>query len=301
MSDPVKGALWFTAAGVSWAIMGGLVRYLSAELPIFQITFVRAALGLLVLVPWLIRWRLSPLPTRHRSFYTIRGLSEIAAMLCWFTAISLMPVADVVALGFTSPLLATLLGAIFLGERFRLRRGLAILIGMGGALLIVRPGFQELQLSAILAIGAAVATAISRVTARKLSHTENPMVIVASIALFTVPGTMGPGLMVWQTPSWTEIGWLVVMGSLGTAGHLFLSQALRYAEASELAAYDFAQLLAAVAFGIAVFGEAPDLWTWAGAIVIAGTAAYVVRREAQLRHGQVARNEIAKTDRPGTG
>jgi drug/metabolite transporter (DMT)-like permease len=301
LPDPIKGALWYIAAGVSWALMGGVVRYLSAGLPIFEVIFFRAFLGLAVMLPWLVHWRLNPIPQRHRGVYSLRGLAEIGAMMSWYTAIALMPVADVVALGFAAPLFATLLAVLFLHERVGLRRGLAIAIGMCGALLIVRPGFQELSLAAILAIAAALATAVSRISARKLSQTEDPTVIVASIGLFTVPATLVPALAVWQMPDLPQAFWLIVMGGLGTLGHVCLTQALRVSEASELAPYDFAQLLTAVAFGIAVFGEAPDLWTSVGAVVVAGTAVYVVRREAQLRRLSLVQGAAPRNDQSGTG
>jgi len=290
--------MWYIAAGVFWANMGGIARYLSAELPTFEIIFFRALLGNLVLVPWLIRLRLNPIPQRLRGVYTLRGGVEVAAMLCWFTALSLIPVADVVALGFTTPLFATLLAVLFLGERIRLRRGIAIAVGMGGAALIVRPGINELSFAALLAIGSAFFSAASRVSGRVLAPTENPAVIVAAIGLFTIPATLIPALTVWQWPEPTQWLWLCLMGGLATSGHICLTMALRTSEASELAPYDFSQLIAAVVFGILVFSEAPDMWTWTGAIVIASTAVYVVRREAQLHR---LRAEAARSDRSGTG
>lgn len=301
LAAPIRGALWYIGAGVSWSFMGGIVRYLSADLPFFEIAFFRAFMGLAVMVPWLVYRRLSPIPQRHRGIFTIRGVSEIVALMTWNGAIALMPLADVIALGFAAPLFATLLAVLFLGERVGLRRGLAILIGISGALLIVRPGFQELSLAAILALIAAFGTAVSRITGRKLSHTEDPLVIVASISLFTVPATLVPASLVWQMPDLTQTAWLLLMGGLGSLGHLCLSQALRVSEASELAPYDFGQLLTAVIIGIAAFGEVPDLWTVLGAVVIASTAIYVVRREAQLHRLRMTQAAAPRTDRPETG
>jgi S-adenosylmethionine uptake transporter len=301
LAAPIRGALWYIGAGVSWSFMGGIVRHLSFELPVFEIIFFRAFLGLVVMVPWLIHRRLSPIPKRHRGIFSIRGVSEIVAMMTWNAAIWLMPLADVIALGFAAPLFATLLAVLFLGERVGLRRGMAIMIGISGAMLIVRPGFQELNTAAILALVAAFCTAISRITGRKLSHTEDPLVIVASIALFTVPAALIPAVVVWQTPTPIQAVWLLAMGGLGSLGHLCLSQALRVSEASELAPYDFGQLLTAVAIGIVAFGEVPDLWTVLGAVVIASTAIYVVRREAQLHRLRMAQGAAPKTGRPETG
>ncbi|MCZ6523595.1 MAG: DMT family transporter [Alphaproteobacteria bacterium] len=283
LPEPIRGALWYLPAAASWAILGGVVRYLSSDLSALEIAFFRALYGLLILLPWIVRGGKRLLPRRRHGVYTVRGLCEAAALLCWFSSVALIPVADAIALTFVAPLLATILATLILGETVRLRRWTAIAIGMAGTLVIVRPGFQDLNAGILLALAAALALAGSRVAGRLLARTEPTTTIVGSILLFTLPCTLVPTVLVWQTPDALQLLLMLVIGGLATFAHFCLTMALRIAETSELAPYDFAQLPVAVVFGVIVFGEVPDLWTWIGGAVIAATSVYVVRREAQLR------------------
>ena len=273
----------------SWSASGGVVRLVALSgMPALEIAFFRALLGTLIMVPWLVALRINPLPRRRFGLHAGRGLVELAAMGCWFTAIAAMPLAEVVALGFTAPLFATLLGALFLGERLRLRRSVAIAIGLAGAIVILRPGFQSVTAAAFLALAAALASAGSRVIARELSKTESTVVILASFGFFTTPAMAVAASFVWQTPSLGQFGWMCLIAVLAALGHYCITRSLRLCEASEVAPYEFAQMIVAVAFGYWVFGESPDLWTWVGSVIIAATAVYVMRRESLLRRARAA-------------
>jgi len=298
LSAPVRGALWYSTAGALWAGTGVGIRYLSAELHPLELAFFRSLFGFLWLLFWVARsWRVALLPRRRLGLYTARGVFEVFALLAWFSAVALIPVADVVALGFTAPLFATVLAVAVLRENVGLRRWSAIAVGMVGALIILRPGVQEISTGAMLALASAVAIAGSRISARRLAQTEPVSTIVASIALFTVPCTLIPMLLVWETPNLQQILLMLGLSALSTIGHVCLALAFRVSEASELAPYDFSQLLMAVIFGAIAFGEVPDLWTWAGGVVIVVTAIYVIRREARVARLTVA--ALARTDRPG--
>jgi len=297
LSAPVRGALWYATAGALWAGTGVGVRYLSAELHPLELAFFRSLFGFLWLLFWVVPWRVTLLPRRRFGLYTARGVCEVFAMLAWFSAVALIPVADVVALGFTAPLFATVLAVAVLREKVGLRRWSAIAVGMVGALIILRPGLQDISTGAMLALASAVAIASSRISARRLAQTEPVSTIVASIALFTVPCTLIPMLLVWETPNLHQILLMLGLSSLSTLGHVCLTLAFRVSEASELAPYDFSQLLMAVLFGAIAFGEVPDLWTWAGGVVIVATAVYVIRRETRGARLKVA--ALARTDRPG--
>jgi drug/metabolite transporter (DMT)-like permease len=299
---PVRGALWYSTAGALWAGTGIGVRYLSAELHPLEIAFFRALFGFLWLLFWIVPWRVALLPRHRFGLYTARGVCEVFAMLAWFSAVALIPVADVVALSFTAPLFATVLAVAVLSERVGVRRWSAVAVGMVGALIILRPGGQELSTGAMLALASAVAIAGSRISARRLAQTEPVSTIVASIALFTVPCTLVPMLLVWQTPNLDHILLMLALSAVSTVGHVCLTLAFRVSEASELAPYDFSQLVMAVIFGVIAFGEVPDVWTWVGGVIVVGTAIYVVRREARLARLRAAEAVAgaARTDRPGT-
>lgn len=293
---PVRGAIWYAAALGCWGLAAGLIRYGAAEMPALQLGFLRALFGALLMLPWLVPRRISPVPRRHTRLYLVRGLLEVIAIACWFSALGLMQTADVVALGFTLPLFATLLAALFLGERIRLRRGLAILVGLAGAVLVMKPGGLldggALAWAAVLPIVTSVAAAASRIISRRLAQEGEPVVtLVASLGFITAPLLLPMSLVTWEPLTAGGIAIGLVIAALSLVGHVCMVRALRLEEASALAPYEFSQLLVAVAFGAVVLGEWPDAWTWVGSAVILGSAVYIVRREAALARQRVMINQ----------
>jgi len=283
---PLRAALWYTAALSCWGVAAGLIRFAVAYLPPLELGFLRSSIAVVLTLPWLIQARAFPLPRRNLGLYLLRGGLEVVAIATWFAALGLMQAADVVALGFTTPLFSSLLAALFLRERIRLRRSLAILVGMLGALLIVRPanllGGGAIGAAAILPLVASAAAGASRMIGRRLSQSEPAVTIVASLGFVTAPALLPLALPVWQPVTLAGLGLATLIAAISLSGHVFMVRALRLEGVAALAPYEFAQMLTAVAFGIAVLSEWPDLWTWIGSAVILGAAVYTVRREAQL-------------------
>ncbi|MCC6471529.1 MAG: DMT family transporter [Alphaproteobacteria bacterium] len=280
---PIRAALWYVGALSLWGASAGMVRYATLELPAIELGFLRALFGAVLMVPWLIRGRIFPLPRRHFGTYLLRGVVEVIAIATWFLSLAVLQAADVVALGFTMPLFATLLAALFLGERLRLRRAAAILVGLLGALLVMKPGGGDAGWWAVVPVVGAVAVAGSRITGRVLARQGEPMVtVIASLGFITAPLLLVPALFVWQWPSLSVLLMALAITVVSLAGHVLMIWALRLGEASALVPYEFTQLLATVAFGVIMMGEWPDHWTWIGSAVILCAGIYIVRREAAL-------------------
>ena len=148
----LRGALLMAAAAACYAILHGSVRYVSSELHPFEITFFRNLFGLIVLLPWFVVHGLKPLRTRRIGLHLLRASSNVIAMLMFFMALSMTPLAQVQALGFTAPLFTTVLAIFLLGERVRLRRWTALIAGFIGALIIVRPGLQPIDTGSLLTV-----------------------------------------------------------------------------------------------------------------------------------------------------
>jgi drug/metabolite transporter (DMT)-like permease len=282
---PMRAALWYTAALSCWGIAAGLTRFAVAYLPALELGFLRSAIAVALTLPWLIHARAFPLPRRNFGLYLLRGGLEVVAIATWFAALGLMQAADVVALGFTTPLFSSLLAAVFLRERIRLRRSLAILVGMLGALLIVRPGNLlgggAIGTAAVLPLAASAAAGASRIVGRRLSRSEPAVTIVASLGFLTTPALLPLALPVWQPITLAGLGLATLIAAISLSGHVFMVRALRLEGVAALAPYEFAQMLTAVAFGIAILSEWPDFWTWIGSAVVLAAAVYTVRREAQ--------------------
>jgi drug/metabolite transporter (DMT)-like permease len=293
LPQPLRAMLWYVLALSLWGMSAGLVRYATLEVPAIELGFLRAFYGMVLVIPWLLYFRVSPVPRRHLGLYLLRGFSEVGGIATWFIALSLMQAADVVALGFTMPLFATILAAVFLGERLRLRRGLAILIGLVGAAIVIRPGSSEIGWAALIPILGAIVVAISRLCGRVLAQRGESMIqLVASLGFITAPVLLIPAAIVWVWPSAAMMLLAFAVAVISLTGHVCMVRALRLGEASVLATYEFTQLLATVAIAAAVLGEWPDQWTWIGSAIILAAGVYIARREAALAR----RQEVAKVE-----
>jgi drug/metabolite transporter (DMT)-like permease len=282
----VAGALFMISACFCFAVMMGLIRYLGLQedgLHPFQIAFFRIFFGLLVMAPWLWRMGLSGLKTDKVGLYTLRACTGTLALLSWFWVIGKdhIPLADAVALNFTAPLFATMLAPLILGEIVRARRWTAVAVGFAGAMVIVRPGIAELTLDSGLVLFSALMIALSTMTIKILSRTENPTAIVAYMGIYLTPIALVPALFVWQWPTWEQLAILVALGAVATLAHTCFTRAVRAADATAVMPFDFSRLVFSAMIGIFVFGEVSDIWTWVGALIIAGAAVYIGHREAR--------------------
>ncbi len=283
MLPPItRAALWVIASGFSSTLMNVIVREAADELHPFEITFFRCLFGFVVLVPWIVKVGPSALKTQKKLYYTLRGAVSLVSMLSWFYGITLVPLATATALNFTSPLFATLGAALVLREAVRLRRWTALAVGFVGVIVILRPTPADFDPSALIIVFSAMTGGMNVVTVKFLARTESPAAIVTYLMLFLTPLSLIPALFVWHWPSLMAMGWMILLGGLGTVSHLTMVRGYGLVDASACAPFEFLRLPFAAFLGYALFHEVTDLWTWAGAIAIAASAIYVARREAQL-------------------
>jgi drug/metabolite transporter (DMT)-like permease len=284
-----KAIVWMLLSGVMFVAVTGIVRHLGSNLPAVQAAFIRYAIGLALLSPFLIRaLRLDPVP-RRLGLHLGRGLVHGIAIILWFYAMARIPIVDVTAIGFTAPLFVTIGAAVFLGERLRARRITAVIIGLLGTLIILRPGFVEVEAGALAQLCAAPLFACSLLIAKRLTDTESSTAIVAWLSVFVTIVLLPPALWVWVTPSGAEMFWLAATAACATVGHYTMTRAMALAEISLLQPFTFLQLVWASLLGLAVFGEVPDFWTVVGGLVIVGSATYIAHREAVVRRRAAAR------------
>ncbi len=185
------------------------------------------------------------------------------------------------ALNATIPLFTAVLAAFLLPEVVGIRRWTATLIGFGGALLVVRPGFQELTLSVFFAVGSAFFYASAAIVVKILGRTEPTTRIVFYMNLVLLLIAVVPWAISWNMPkSWEVVGFLLAIGLSGTLAHILVTRAMAAADASFCAPFDFWRLFMVVIFGWLLFDDAGGVWTWVGGIIIFAAAAYITRREA---------------------
>ena len=298
LSPGVRGPLFMVASCAGFAAMIALIRHTSTELHPFEIAFFRNVVGMLVMLPVLLHAGPGALKTGRFSLHLLRATLGFASMLCWFWTVSVMPLAEAVALNFTAPLFATLFAVLILKEQVGPRRWAALLFGFAGVMVVLRPGAEAVSLPALLAIVSAVLVGGSTVSIKTLSGSETPNTIVLYMVTLMTPMSLIPALFFWETPSWNALFWMALLGLAATFSHLSLARGFAITDASALMPYDFSRLIFVAILGYAFFGETPDLWTWIGGLVIAGSSIYVAHREA--RRARTAR-DAAEAAGPQSG
>ena len=280
LSAPAQGALWMAGAAVCFSGMIVLIRMGVEVLHPFQVAFFRNLFALAFILPWVLRSGFGALKTRRLGAYTWRAVTGLSAMLLWFLALSMMPMAEAVSLSFTAPLFATIGAALFLGEIVRARRWSATALGFIGVLVIVRPGLEALSLPALLVLASALGAAVSMLIVKSLARTEPSAAMVAYMGIFLTPMSLVPALFVWQTPDLPTLGIMVGIAALATVAHLCFTHSMHLADASAVIPLDYLRLPLVALLGWALFGEIMDVWSWLGAAIIIGATLYIARREA---------------------
>jgi len=295
---PRRAVLLMLASASLFALMAVVIRLASAQLHPFQITFFRSAFGTLFALPLLYVHGWSLLHTPRFGFYVMRCVLGMGGMLAGFWAIVNLPLAEAVALSYSSPLFVTIGAVIFLGEVVRRRRWSAVIAGFIGVLVIVRPGSAAFAPGSLVALLAAGLTGAVTISIKSLTGSEPADRIVLLTTLLWVPLSLPAALAVWQWPQPDIWPWLVLCGALGTGGHYCWTRALRLAEASMLAPFSYLQLLIVAMLAWWIFGEAVDRYTALGAGIIIGASLYIAQREHRLARQRRLTTPQARAEPP---
>ncbi len=300
MSGNVRGLAWMVGSTVLATVMLAVVRHVSAGIHPFEIAFFRQVFGLAVLAPWLLFYGLAPLRTRRLRLHGLRAAINLVAMLAYFTAVAVIPLAEVTALAFAAPVFATILAVLFLGEVVKLRRWAAILFGFAGVMVVLRPGVEIMQAGSMLVVFSAAVWACALIVIKMLGRTESSLTITLYMSLLMAPFSLIPALFVWQWPNLEQLGWLAATGALGTAAQLILVQALKEAETQAVMPVDFLKLIWASMLGFILFDQTPNIFIWLGGAMIFVSTTYIAWREHQLRKSESPAAEPPLPHRPGT-
>ncbi|MBS28815.1 MAG: RNA polymerase subunit sigma-54 [Alphaproteobacteria bacterium] len=289
LTGNLQGMGWMLTTAILIVTMHTLIRHLAADMHPFEIGFFRTAFGAPVVAVLLWKYGWGILRTDQIKVHGIRSVGHVIAMMMFFTGLAATPLATANALAFTAPLFAAVLAVIFLGEVFRWRRWAALLFGFAGTLAIIRPGFVEVDTGPILIIAASAIWGVILIVIKSLSGRDATPTIVAYMVIFMTPLSLIPALFVWTWPTLEQLGMLLVLGMMGTIGHLTLTQALRVGEAAVVMPMDFFKLIWAAALGFLIFGEIPDIYTWIGGVMIFVSATYLAIRERAVTAAQSTR------------
>jgi drug/metabolite transporter (DMT)-like permease len=286
VTAPLRGILLMVSAIGFFVLMDTIAKYLSQWYPVPGIVWARYAINLGILLAWFAaRGELGRLRTARPGIQLARGFLLAAATSLYFTSLKVLPLADAAAIGFVMPLFVAVLAVPMLAERLDLSRGIAILVGLVGALLIVRPGSDVFTLYALLPVAMAICNALYQILTRKVAGQEHPLTSLVWGAIVGAVLLSAVAPYYWVTPTqawhWVLLG---IIGLLASIGHYLLIKAYDYANATLLAPFNYTVMLWAVLLGYLVFGHLPDGWSVMGMAVIVASGLYVAARQRLTMH-----------------
>ena len=283
-SDNVKGALILMVAAFGFALMVALIKLAGKHLPVTQILFVRQLGMTIMLAPVLIKTFPGSLKTGRLDLQCARILLALIAMLCGFTAVINMQLADATAIAFAKSFFVTIFAVLILKETVGLYRWSAVAVGFIGVLIMVRPGTEGFNVYGLLAIMSAASAGLVMVIIRLLSRSDPPSTILAYQAIGVGLIMAIPAIIQWITPTaeqWALLAAIAFVSYFAQKANIY---AFSYGEASLLASLDYVRLIYATLFGWLLFTELPSVSTWVGAAIIILASIFTVHRES--RHKQ---------------
>jgi drug/metabolite transporter (DMT)-like permease len=286
---PFAGIALKIAATFSFSLMAAIARWLGDAYPLGQIVFFRASFALLPIAGLMFfsKTSLAELATERPLAHVLRSIAGVGAMFSYFAALAYLPLADVTAIGFASPLFVVALAAVVLGEHVHVYRWSAVAVGFVGVLIMVSPHLQQSEagtpiVGLVCAFAAAIFTAFAMVAIRRMSATESAIAIALYFQLTCMSVSLATLPFAWVTPNARDLTLLVLIGIMGGFGQLFMTNSFRFAQASMLANFDYAAMVWAILFGWLFFSELPASAVYLGAAIVIASGAFIAWRERQL-------------------
>lgn len=287
---PLFGILLQILAMLCFTMQGAFVRYVSERFPVGEVVFARSLFGLIPLMLWL-AWRgqfATMWRTSNLRAHLTRGIVNLSGMFCNFAGLARIPLADVTALGYATPLFTVILAAAFLGEVVRLWRWCAVLIGFAGVLLMLSPHLgsgtydDTAALGAFFALSAAFLFGVAMTQIRHMTAKETTGALVFFYSAVGIVVSLTTVFWGWVLPSGTDVLALVTLGLLGGMAQILMTDSFRHAPASVLAPFAYTSMIWAVGIGYFWFGEVPAMIVLAGAAIVIGAGLFVIWREQKL-------------------
>ena len=276
----MKAIIFNLLAWVMLPIMDGFAKYLSADLPVLQITWARYFFTVVFILPLMFFFFKKYLVwTDKPKLQLIRGLILLTANISFFYSISVISLPKALTLAFVAPLVVTAFSPFFLGESVGYRRWAAVIIGFIGSLVVIRPGFLEINLASLAALGTGIMYGFYLIITRKLSTSDNPLLtlLLTGVVGAIIATTFMP--FVWVSPTFKQWSIMAAIGLFACIGHLFIILSLKFADASKLAPFSYFEIVTNIIIAYYFFGDFPDSWTFLGLFIIVFSGIYISRRE----------------------
>ncbi|MBY6202283.1 DMT family transporter [Maritalea mobilis] len=275
--------IWMIVTGLCFVAVTATVKMVGSDVPAAQAAFLRYVLGLVFLIPMLPAVRATRLSGRALRLFGVRGVAHTAGVICWFYAMTMIPIAEVTAMNYLNPVYVSVLAVFVLGERMAFRRIMAVVLALVGALIILRPGFRELNPGHFAMLFTAASFAVGYLIAKIMADETPPQVVVFMLSVTVTLGLAPFAAWVWVPVSWENLGWLSLTAVFATGGHYAMTLAFRAAPLTVTQPVTFLQLVWATLLGAVVFGEPADIFVILGGALIIAAVSYITWREAVLR------------------
>ena len=261
-------------------VMDGFAKFLSDDLPILQITWARYFFTVFFTLPIMIFFFKKQLVWSDKpKLQILRGIILLSANICFFYAISIISLAKALTLAFVAPLIVTAFSPVMLGEKVGFRRWTAVVVGFTGSLVVIRPGFVELNFASLAALGTGILYGFYLIITRKLSTSDNPLLTLLMTGMVGAILVSAIIPFYWVKPSLNQWSLMAGIGVFACIGHLFLILSLKYADASKLAPFSYFEIITNIIIGYYFFSDFPDNWTFLGLFIIVLSGIYISRRE----------------------
>lgn len=286
-SDPTfstKGVACMVGGGFLLTLSDAVLKWLTAGYPVGEVIFLRS---IFVFPPiMLFVWKsggIAVLGIRSLRAQGLRALAAVGSTFFFVTGLSLMPLADIIAITFAGPLFITALAPPFLGEKVGWRRWTAVVVGLTGVLLITRPGPATLHWGAVVALAATFSGVVRDLVTRRITVTESTPAILCVTTVAVTLGGLATLPFGWTMPTAMDIGRWALAGCLFAGAHYLVIEAFRLAEAALVAPFKYFNLIWAVLFGFLIWGNLPDRWVLSGAVLVIASGLYILHRERRRR------------------
>lgn len=281
MTNNVRGALWMFGMVASLSLLAIAARELAPRHNPMELQVVRHGMSLLILAPFVIRAGFRPFRTNNLKLQLFRNVSHFAATIGWYTAVTLLPLAEVFAIEFTTPVWVAVLAVLFLGEKMNVGRVVALVLGIAGILVILRPGFTDVGAGTWMMVATAFGFAIANACTKGLTRTDSILTVLLWMSMLQGLMAVVGASFEWNAPTVGEIPWLLVIGVTGLGAHYSLAKALTLADVSLVNPVDFLRLPLIAVVGFLAYGEGVDVLVLVGAGMIFLGNYYSIRRESR--------------------
>ncbi|MBT4415040.1 MAG: DMT family transporter [Flavobacteriaceae bacterium] len=279
----MKAIILNASAWMIVPVMDAFAKHLSISMDVFQITWARYFFTVVFTLSLMVFfYRETLVWSKRPKLQLIRGIILAFSTLCFFYSISVISLPKALTLAFVAPITCTALSPIFLNEKVGIRRWLAVLVGFLGTLIVIRPGFIDVNLATLAALACGICYGFYLVITRKLSTSDNSLLTL----LFT--GVVGLSIIsvfmpsVWVNPTLNEWIMMAIIGLIASVAHLFIILSLKYADASKLAPLGYTEIITNIIISYYFFHELPDNWTYLGLFIIVLSGLYISKREYYL-------------------